>query len=109
MRKRPKITEGKTEKLKIGCGNLYVTINADKEGLCEVFTYLGRLGGCPSQSEATARLISLALRSGIPVEEIVEQLVGIRCFSSIGKEEVECLSCPDGIGKVLRGCRETPL
>jgi len=93
---------GITEKVKIGCGNLYITVNYDENGICEVFTNLGRAGGCPSQSEATSRLVSMALRSGIDVEVMVEQLKGIRCHSTLRhKEGLKVLSCPDAIGKVL--------
>ncbi len=63
--------------------NLYITVNYDDNGICEVFTNLGRAGGCPSQSEATSRLVSIALRSGMSVEAIIEQLKGIRCHSTI--------------------------
>jgi ribonucleoside-diphosphate reductase alpha chain len=101
-RPRQTLTTGTTEKVKIGCGNLYITVNSDDQGICEVFTSLGRAGGCPSQSEATSRLISLGLRSGIDVSEIVEQLKGIRCLSSIKKEGVEVLSCPDAIGRAIK-------
>lgn len=100
-RARPTITYGNTEKVKIGCGNLYITVNSDENGICEVFTNLGRAGGCPSQSEATSRLISLALRSGIDVQSIVEQLKGIRCHSTIRKKELRVLSCPDAIGRAI--------
>ncbi|MBU1942703.1 MAG: vitamin B12-dependent ribonucleotide reductase [Actinobacteria bacterium] len=100
-RERQKVTKGSTEKVKIGCGNLYVTVNSDDEGICEVFTSLGRAGGCPSQSEATSRLISLGLRSGIDIDEITEQLKGIRCMSSIRSKQAEVLSCPDAIGKAI--------
>ncbi len=46
-RQRPGITSGMTEKVKIGCGNLYVTVNYDEKGVCEIFTNLGRAGGMP--------------------------------------------------------------
>ena len=100
-RERQKLTRGTTEKVKIGCGNLYITVNSDDVGICEVFTALGRAGGCPSQSEATSRLISLGLRAGLDIEEITEQLKGIRCMSSIKSRQAEVLSCPDAIGKAL--------
>jgi ribonucleoside-diphosphate reductase alpha chain len=104
-RVRPEITRGITEKVRIGCGNLYITVNYDDSGICEVFTNLGRAGGCPSQSEATSRLVSIALRSGISVEAIIEQLKGIRCHSTIRQKAngsgIKVLSCPDAIGKAL--------
>jgi ribonucleoside-diphosphate reductase alpha chain len=100
-RPRPEITTGFTEKVKIGCGNLYITANYDEYGICEVFTNLGRGGGCPSQSEATSRLISIALRSGMDVGSLVEQLKGIRCTSTIRKDGIKVMSCPDAIGRVI--------
>lgn len=100
-RPRPAITQGFTERVKIGCGNLYITVNYDENGICEVFTSTGKAGGCPSQSEATARLVSVALRSGISVEEIYNQLKGIRCPSTIRQQGMSCTSCPDAIAKVV--------
>ena len=105
-RERQKLTCGTTEKVKIGCGNLYITVNSDEDGICEVFTALGRAGGCPSQSEATSRLISLGLRSGIDITEITEQLKGIRCLSSIKSRQAEVLSCPDAIGRAIERCMD---
>lgn len=113
-RPRPEVTRGITEKVVIGCGNLYITVNYDDKGICEVFTNLGRAGGCPSQSEATSRLISTALRSGLEVDAIIEQLKGIRCHSTLRQrginKNIKVLSCPDAIGRVLdkvaKLCRE---
>lgn len=102
-RERPEVTQGITQKVKIGCGNLYVTVNYDEHGICEVFTNVGRAGGCPSQSEATSRLVSTALRAGVDVNELVEQLRGIRCHATLRKgNDVKVLSCPDAIGRVLQ-------
>jgi ribonucleoside-diphosphate reductase alpha chain len=100
-RPRPPVTVGVTEKIKIGCGNLYVSVNADDQSICEIFTNTGRAGGCSSQSEATARLISIAMRSGISVDAIIEQIRGIRCPACIRREGVNVTSCPDAISRVI--------
>jgi len=101
-RPRPEVTKGFTERVRTGCGNLYITVNYDKHGICEVFTSTGKGGGCPSQSESTARLVSIALRSGISVDEIYAQLKGIRCPSTVRVQGLNCTSCPDAIAKVIR-------
>ncbi len=101
-RPRPEVVCGVTERMKTGCGNLYVTVNYDDQGICEVFTSTGKAGGCPSQSEAMARLISIALRSGISLEEILEQLRGIRCSSTTRQTGRTCTSCPDAVARVVK-------
>ena len=101
-RKRAKMTTGITERVRTGCGSLYVTVNSDEHGICEVFSTLGKSGGCASaQLEATCRLISLALRAGMDAESIIRQLRGIRCPSIAWEEGKSVLSCADAIAGVL--------
>lgn len=101
-RRRAKVTTGVTERVATGCGSIYVTVNSDADGVCEVFSTLGKAGGCASaQLEAISRLISLALRSGVDIESVVKHLKGIRCPSIAWEEGHSVLSCPDAIGTVL--------
>lgn len=100
-RDRPDVTEGITERVMIGCGNMYVTVNFDDVGLCEVFTHTGKGGGCPSQSEAVGRLVSLALRSDVSLDAVIKQLRGIKCVSCTRKPGLGVQSCPDAISKVI--------
>jgi len=101
-RKRSKVTTGITERVTTGCGYIYVTVNSDEQGICEVFSHLGKAGGCASaQLEATCRLISLALRAGMDVAAVVRQLRGIRCPSIAWEEGKSILSCADAIASIL--------
>lgn len=104
-RQRSRVTRGRTSKFRMGCGTLFVTVNRDEHGLCEVFANLGKAGGCPSQSEATCRAVSAALRSGVDPVVLIEQLKGIRCLStSVARKDndgVNVLSCPDAIAKAI--------
>lgn len=101
-RTRPRDTVGITRRLRTGEGSLYVTVNHDDNGLCEVFTTIGKAGGnAAAQAEAISRLISLALRSGIDVREIIKQLKGISGPNPVWEEGQLILSTPDAIGKAL--------
>ena len=101
-RNRPEITHGITQRMETGCGHMYVTINTDEHGACEVFLQMGKVGGCASaQLEALARLCSLALRSDIKVEAIIRQLKGIRCQSPMWRKGKMITSCGDAVGQAL--------
>lgn len=101
-RYRPEVTQGITQRLETGCGHMYVTINSDDQGACEVFVQMGKVGGCASaQLEAIARLSSLAMRSNIKVEAIIRQLKGIRCQSPMWHKGKMITSCGDAVGQAL--------
>ena len=101
-RYRPSITNGVTQRVRTGEGNLYITINEDENGLCEVFTTIGKAGGnAQAQSEAISRMISLALRSGINPHEVIKQLKGISGPSPVWQNGDVILSTPDAIGKAI--------
>ena len=104
IRKRGDSLRGYTERIKIGCGELYVTVNFDDDGVREIFTTNGKSGGCHSQSEATCRMVSTALKYNIPTDVIIKQLKGIRCPSSIKNSGGSSLSCPDAIARCMEKC-----
>jgi ribonucleoside-diphosphate reductase alpha chain len=81
---------------------MYVTINTDQHGACEVFVQMGKVGGCASaQLEAIARLSSLALRSNIKIDALIRQLKGIRCQSPMWNKGKIITSCGDAVGQAL--------
>ena len=102
-RARPDVITGRTQKIMTGYGAIYITVNEDEEGLFEVFAQSGRGGGyTASFTEAVARLVSLCLRSGIPVDEIIDQLEGIRSPRAAYDHGEHILSIPDAIAKAVK-------
>src|SRR6185436_5555378 len=81
-------------------GDLYVTINEDENGRpFELFCSLGKAGGAAmADAEAIGRLVSLSLRSGIPITAIRDQLRGISCDRAVGIGPNKVLSAPDAVG-----------
>lgn len=101
-RTRPDVMNGITYKMATAYGNLYVTINEDNQGPFEVFAQMGKAGGFFSaQTEAITRLISLALRSNVAIEEIIAQLKGIRGPDVSFSDGGVVFSLPDAVAKVL--------
>lgn len=102
-RVRPDSLTGRTYKIKTGYGNLYITVNEDEtDNPFEVFATIGNSGGFfQEQSEAICRMVSLSLRSGISVYEVIGQLKGIRGPMPVMTERGTILSLPDAIGRIL--------
>jgi len=102
-RERPKALKGWTYQMQTGCGPLYITINEDANGLFELFTTMGKAGGCAaSQSEAIGRMVSLAWRSGVQARQVIKQLLGISCHCPSGYGENRILSCADAVAKAIQ-------
>jgi ribonucleoside-diphosphate reductase alpha chain len=102
-RHRPEMLRGRTIKMISPLGDLYVTINEDEQGRpFEVFTTLGKAGGAANaDAEAIGRLASLALRSGIPITAVRDQLRGISCDRAVGIGPNKVLSAPDAIAQAI--------
>jgi ribonucleoside-diphosphate reductase alpha chain len=102
-RDRPKALKGWTYQMQTGCGPLYVTVNEDKSGLFELFTTMGKAGGCAaSQAEAIGRMVSLAWRSGVQARQVIKQLLGISCHCPAGFGDNKVLSCADAVAKAIQ-------
>ena len=100
--KRPSILEGFTQKIKTGMGYLYITVSEFNNRPFELFATIGKSGkSTMAKTEAIGRLISLALRSGVEVEEIIDQIKGIRGEHAVFQEGGLIYSIPDAIAKVL--------
>jgi len=113
---RPYSTQGVTRRLDTGCGKLYLTANFDDDGnIIETFITTGSDGGCLIFTEATSRLISLAIRGGIPVKEVIEQLNSTHpCPSymmahATGRKASKGKSCASAIANVLRELQAKPV
>ena len=102
-RQRPSMLRGRTVKMNSPLGDLYVTINEDDHGRpFELFCSLGKAGGAAmADAEAIGRLVSLALRSGIPITAIRDQLRGISCDRAVGIGPNKVLSVPDAVGQAI--------
>jgi len=102
-RERPRALAGATYQMETGCGPLYVTINKDESGLFELFTTMGKAGGCAaSQCEAIGRLVSLAWRSGVQARQTIKQLIGITCHKPAGFGQNRITSCADAVAKAIQ-------
>jgi len=102
-RDRPRALKGCTYQMQTGCGPLYVTVNEDDAGVFELFTTMGKAGGCASsQCEAIGRLVSLAWRSGVQARQAVKQMIGITCHKPAGFGDNRVTSCADAVAKAIQ-------
>jgi len=102
-RQRPAMLRGRTIKMASPLGDIYVTLNEDESGRpFEMFCTLGKAGGAATaDAEAIGRLISLALRSGVSLPSIKDQLRGISSDRAVGIGPSKVLSAPDAIGQAI--------
>jgi len=102
-RARPDKLRGTTIRKETPLGTMFLNITEDDRGQpFEVFITLGKAGGAATaDAEAMGRLISLALRSGIPLPSIHRQLRGISSDRAVGLGPHKVLSVPDAIGIAL--------
>jgi len=100
--RRPEVLEGFTEKIRTGYGNLYVTVNIRDNRPFEVFAHIGKSGYTTmADTEAICRLISLALRSSVPVGQVIRQLRGIGGSAPVFSGGAKVSSIPDAIAQIL--------
>ena len=107
--KRSDVTQGTNRKIPNGCGNLMVYIGGDEQHIHEITARLGKGGGCASaQTEAIARMASVAMQYGAPPEKVAKQLSGIRCHVTAmhrsehtGQKPRIVTSCGDAISVAL--------
>ena len=111
MVKRPKIVDGKTGRIEVGCGSLYLTLNFVDGQPFELFLNGSKLGGCRANQESISRLATLLFKKDCPVEEIIDQLELIKCpactrtkAKMVNQEDIKNFptSCGDGVAKFLR-------
>ena len=102
VKNRPETLYGFTTKITTGMGNLYVTVTEYDGNPFEIFATIGKSGrSTTAKTEAIGRLVSLALRSGIKVEKIVNQLKGIGGEHPVFQKDGLVLSIPDAISRIL--------
>jgi ribonucleoside-diphosphate reductase alpha chain len=100
---RPKEIKSTTSRVELTCGKLYITIGEENDKPYEIFAKLGKAGSCTTCFLETVTLVvSLAMRWGIPIDDIIKKLTGIRCPSPSFDNGINYLSCVDAIGQILK-------
>ena len=108
-RTRPRSLPSTTTKLSTEMGSLFVTVSVDEDGEpFEVFGHLGKGGSFQhGVTELACRLISLHLRRGTPLEEVIDQIQGISEMQPFANRLADGTSVwvrglGDGIAHILR-------
>lgn len=102
-RNRNQMVKGSTYKVDTEQGSLYITINEDEKGIVEVFLNLGKSGSYTAgYTEAVGRLVSMALRSGLKPEAIINELQGIRTSAPTMNKGLIVYSVPDAVAKMMK-------
>jgi len=100
---RPETLTATVTKIPTGLGNLYVTITEHEGKPFEVFCTLGKSGASiMAKAEVVGRMVSLALRFGIPISDISKQLIDISGSDPVAWKNTVIKSIPDAVGKLLR-------
>lgn len=105
---------GYKRKLNTGCGSIHFEVYSDEATgePQETFINIGSSGGCERNYQFISRLISLALRAGVPIEAIIDQAMSIRpCSSYTNRTKLKGdtskgTSCPSAIGYALKDLYE---
>ncbi len=101
-KERPETLDGFTSRIVTGMGKLYVTVTEYEGKPFEVFAIIGKSGkSTTAKTEAIGRLISLAFRSGVKVEQVVKQLKGIGGEHPVFQNGGLVMSIPDAISRIL--------
>ncbi len=112
VRQRPDVVQGFTQKVQTGLGVMYLTVNEVDGEPFEVFATIGKSGrSITAKAEAIGRLVSLALRSGVSVRDVVAQIKGIGGEHPVFRGKGLLLSIPDAIAWVLerRYLKDSPV
>ncbi len=103
-KERPASVPSISYKVRTGHDTMYVSIGYLQPKVpFEIFAIIGHANPCEhAHLEGLARTISTALRFGVPVEALIQQLKGIKCTPQPDPEGGYIESPADGIAKVLQ-------
>ena len=101
---------GYKRKLNTGCGSVHMEVYFDELSgdPQETFINIGSGGGCERNYQFISRLMSLALRAGVSIDDIIDQANSIRpCNAYVNRTKSKRdtspgTSCPSAIGKALQ-------